>query len=478
KPYCIVGEKTVIHLDGESIERTEGEGLINYISYQDVGGARKQLKQIRGMVQLSFRYPYLFKTASFEPPHFLLYGPRGVGKRLMARAVANETGANFILINGMQITCESDGKLEVILSEAFEEAKKKSSALIFIDELDRIASKREKTHGKVEHSIALQLLILMDEIKKHSHVTVIAATNRFNATDSELYSFDCKLINDKTHDYVGADLASLISKAVSKRIKEELGTLVLQEDAIDSEVLNSLVVTKHNFLSALIESNPPALRKTILEVSTTTWEDIGGLDSVKLLKFGMTTSRGVLFYRPPGCGRTLLAKAIANECQANFISIKCAELLLMWCGESEDNLRDVFDKARQAAPCVLFFDELDSIAKACGGAANRVINQILTEMDGRGTTNRSDIIDSAILRQGRLDQLIYIPLPGDKSRMAVLGSTLRKSPVARNVDMNLLASATKGFSGADLIEICQRAFKLATEELIVKKNDNVMDIQQ
>ncbi|CAF1524650.1 unnamed protein product [Adineta steineri] len=262
--------------------------------------------------------------------------------------------------------------------------------------------------------------------------------------------------------YVGADLASLISKAVSLQIKEKMGTLVLQEDATDSEVLNSLVVTKHNFLSALIESNPSALRKTVVIVSTTTLGDIGGLDSVKrelqtLVQYAVEHSE-----KPPDCGRTLLAKAIANECQANFISIKA-------------NVRDVFDKARQAAPCVLFFAELDSIAKACGGAANRVINQILTEMDGRGTTNRSDIIDSAILRQGRLDQLICIPLPDDKSRMVILGSTLRKSPVAKNVDMNLLASVTKGFSGADLIEICQRAFKLATEELIVKKNDNVMD---
>ncbi|CAF1371627.1 unnamed protein product [Adineta steineri] len=261
-----------------------------------------------------------------------------------------------------------------------------------------------------------------------------------------------------------------------------MGTLVLQEDVIDSEVLNSLVVTKHNFLSALNQSNPRALRETVLEVSTTTWKDIGGLDSVKrelqtlvqyavehsekVRKFCMTPSLGVLFYGPPDCGKTSLTKAFANECQAKFISIKCAELLLMWCGESGDSLRDVFDKARQAAPCVLFFDELDSIAKACGGAADRVINQILTEVDGMGTTNRSDIIDSTILRSGRLDQLIYIPLPDDKSRIAILRSTLRKSPVGKNVDMNLLASATKGFSGANLTEICQRAFKLATEELI------------
>jgi len=274
----------------------------------------------------------------------------------------------------------------------------------------------------------------------------------------------------------------------------------MDEDTIDAEVLDSLAVTNDNFKFAMGSTNPSALRETIVEVPTVTWDDIGGLENVKrelqelvqypvehpdkFLKFGMTPSKGVLFYGPPGCGKTLLAKAIANECQANFISIKGPELLTMWFGESEANVRDVFDKARMAAPCVLFFDELDSIAKSRGGSAgdgggasDRVINQILTEMDGMGAkknvfiigaTNRPDIIDSAILRPGRLDQLIYIPLPDDGSRSSILKANLRKTPIAENVDLNYLAKVTHGFSGADLTEICQRACKLAIRESIEK----------
>merc|ERR1712203_315132 len=272
----------------------------------------------------------------------------------------------------------------------------------------------------------------------------------------------------------------------------------IDDENIDAEVLNSLAVTMENFRFAMGKSTPSAIRETVVETPNVTWDDIGGLESVKrelkelvqypvehpekFLKFGMMPSRGVLFYGPPGCGKTLLAKAIANECQANFISIKGPELLTMWFGESEANVRDIFDKARSAAPCVLFFDELDSIAKSrggsvgdAGGAADRVINQILTEMDGMGSkknvfiigaTNRPDIIDTAIMRPGRLDQLIYIPLPDDGSRMAILKSNLRKTPVSDTVDLPYLAKTTRGFSGADLTEICQRACKLAIRESI------------
>ncbi|CAF5044344.1 unnamed protein product, partial [Rotaria magnacalcarata] len=397
------------------------------------------------------------------------------------------------------------GESESNLRKAFEEAEKNSPAIIFIDELDAIAPKREKTHGEVERRIVSQLLTLMDGLKQRSHVIVMAATNRPNSIDPALRRFgrfdrevdigipdavgrleilrihtknmklgedvDLVQIGNETHGYVGADLASLCSEAALQQIREKMDVIDLEEDTIDAEVLDSLAVTQDNFRFALNQSNPSALRETVVEIPTTTWQDVGGLENVKrelqelvqypvehpekFLKFGMTPSRGVLFYGPPGCGKTLLAKAIANECQANFISVKGPELLTMWFGESEANVRDVFDKARQAAPCVLFFDELDSIAKARGGsagdgggAADRVINQILTEMDGMGAkknvfiigaTNRPDIIDSAILRPGRLDQLIYIPLPDDKSRMAILKAALRKSPVAKDVDMNLLA---------------------------------------
>merc|ERR1711872_750233 len=300
------------------------------------------------------------------------------------------------------------------------------------------------------------------------------------------------------HGYVGADLAALCSEAALQQIREKMDLIDLEDDNIDAEVLDALAVTQANFRFALGASSPSALRETVVEVPNVTWADIGGLEKVKnelqelvqypvehpekFLKFGMTPSKGVLFYGPPGCGKTLLAKAIANECQANFISIKGPELLTIWFGESEANVRDVFDKARSAAPCVLFFDELDSIAKSrggtagdAGGAGDRVINQILTEMDGVGAkknifiigaTNRPDIIDSAIMRPGRLDQLIYIPLPDDGSRMSILKANLRKTPLSKSVDLSYLAKITKGFSGADLTEICQRACKLAIRENI------------
>ncbi|RWS21795.1 transitional endoplasmic reticulum ATPase-like protein, partial [Leptotrombidium deliense] len=331
---------------------------------------------------------------------------------------------------------------------------------------------------------------------------------------------DLERIAAETHGFVGADLAALCSEAALQQIREKMDLIDLEDDQIDAEVLSSLAVTMENFKWALGKSSPSALRETVVEVPNVTWDDIGGLTNVKrelqemvqypvefpdkFLKFGMTPSRGVLFYGPPGCGKTLLAKAIANECQANFISIKGPELLTMWFGESEANVRDVFDKARAAAPCILFFDELDSIAKArggsvgdAGGAADRVINQILTEMDGMsskknvfiiGATNRPDIIDPAILRPGRLDQLIYIPLPDEKSRESILKANLRKSPIAKEVDLTFLARVTNGFSGADLTEICQRACKLAIRESIEQeikrekerraKTDAAMDVEE
>lgn len=532
-PYCIVAPDTVIHCEGEPIKREEEENQLNEVGYDDIGGCRKQLAQIKEMVELPLRHPQLFKAIGVKPPRgILLYGPPGTGKTLIARAVANETGAFFFLINGPEIMSKLAGESESNLRKAFEEAEKNAPAIIFIDELDAIAPKREKTHGEVERRIVSQLLTLMDGLKQRAHVIVMAATNRPNSIDGALRRFgrfdrevdigipdttgrleilsihtknmklasdvDLEQVASETHGHVGSDLAALCSEAALQQIREKMDLIDLEDEAIDAEVLNSLAVSQENFRWALSKSNPSALRETAVEVPTVTWEDIGGLENVKrelqelvqypvehpdkFLKFGMTPSKGVLFYGPPGCGKTLLAKAIANECQANFISIKGPELLTMWFGESEANVRDIFDKARSAAPCVLFFDELDSIAKARGGnvgdgggAADRVINQLLTEMDGMsskknvfiiGATNRPDIIDSAILRPGRLDQLIYIPLPDEKSRINILKANLRKSPIAKDVDLDYLAKVTHGFSGADLTEICQRACKLAIREAI------------
>ena len=536
EPFCIVAQDTVIHSDGDPIKREDEESNLSLVGYDDIGGCRKQLAQIRELVELPLRHPQLFKSIGIKPPRgILMFGPPGTGKTLIARAVANETGAFFFLINGPEIMSKMAGESESNLRKAFEEAEKNSPAIIFIDEIDAIAPKREKTNGEVERRVVSQLLTLMDGLKARSNVVVMGATNRPNSIDPALRRFgrfdreidigvpdptgrleilrihtknmklgddvDLEQIASETHGYVGSDMASLCSEAAMQQIREKMDLIDLEEETIDAEVLDSLAVSMENFRFALGTTNPAALRETIVEVPTTSWNDIGGLEKVKqelqetvqypvehpekFLKFGMNPSKGVLFYGPPGCGKTLLAKAIANECQANFISIKGPELLTMWFGESEANVRDVFDKARAAAPCVMFFDELDSIAKARGsssgdggGAGDRVLNQILTEMDGMnakknvfviGATNRPDQIDGALLRPGRLDQLIYIPLPDEKSRFSILKATLRKSPVSQSVDLDFMAKATHGFSGADLTEICQRACKLAIRESIEKE---------
>jgi len=535
EPCCIVAPDTVIHCEGDPIHR-EDEEKMDDVGYDDVGGCRKQLAQIRELVELPLRHPSLFKTIGIKPPRgILMYGPPGSGKTLLARAVANETGAFFFLINGPEIMSKLAGESESNLRKAFEEAEKNAPSIIFIDEVDSIAPKREKTNGEVERRIVSQLLTLMDGLKKRAHVVVMAATNRPNSIDPALRRFgrfdrevdigvpdeigrleilrihtknmklgedvDLEEVSKQTHGHVGADLAQLSTEAAMQTIREKMDVIDLEDDDIDAEVLDSMAVSMENFRYAMQTSNPSALRETCVETPDVTWDDIGGLEKVKqelqetiqypiehpdkYKFFGMDPSKGVLFYGPPGCGKTLLAKAIANECASNFISIKGPELLTMWFGESEGNVREVFDKARQAAPCVLFFDELDSIASARGGnsgdgggAGDRVINQMLTEMDGInskksvfiiGATNRPDIIDPAIIRPGRLDQLVYIPLPDEPSRANILSSSLRKSPLAPDVDLGFLAKHTNGFSGADLTEICQRAVKFAIRESIEKE---------
>jgi len=543
EPYCIVAPDTLVHCEGEPLKRSDEEKL-DEIGYDNIGGCRRQLAQIREMVELPLRHPQLFKTIGIKPPRgILMYGPPGCGKTLIARAVANETGAFFFLINGPEIMSKLAGESEANLRKAFEEAEKNSPAIIFIDEIDSIAPKREKANGEVERRIVSQLLTLMDGLKSRAHVIVIAATNRPNTIDGALRRFgrfdreidigipdeigrleilrihtknmkldddvDLEQIGKETHGYVGADIAQLCTEAAMQCIREKMDLIDMEEDTIDTLVLDSLAVSQDHFRFALQQSNPSALRETVVEVPNVGWEDIGGLDDVKkelqelvqfpveypemFEKFGMNPSKGVLFYGPPGCGKTLLAKAIANECQSNFISIKGPELLTMWFGESEANVRQIFDKARMAAPCVLFFDELDSIARArgssggdAGGAGDRVINQILTEMDGMGkkknvfiigATNRPDIIDPAVMRPGRLDQLIYIPLPDEDARIGILKAKLRKSPLADDIDLSFIAKNTHGYSGADLTEICQRSCKLAIRdciELTMKHRREVM----
>jgi transitional endoplasmic reticulum ATPase len=550
EPYCIVAPDTVIHCDGVPISR-EDEEKMDDIGYDDIGGCQKQMASIREMIELPLRHPSLFKTLGVRPPRgVLLYGPPGSGKTLIARAIANETGAYFYLINGPEIMSKMSGESESNLRKAFEEAEKNQPAIIFMDEIDCIAPKRDKTSGEVEKRVVSQLLTLMDGMRGRPSVVVIAATNRPNAIDLSLRRFgrfdreidlgvpdengrleilrihtrnmkldddvDLEALAHETHGFVGADIAELCTEAAMQCIREKMDLIDIDADTIDAEILDSLAVTQEHFRISLQQCDPSSLRDTVVEIPDISWDDIGGLEEVKrdlkelvqypvehpekFEKFGMAPSRGVLFYGPPGCGKTLMAKAVANECQVNFISVKGPELLTMWFGESEANVRQVFDKARQAAPCVLFFDELDSIAQKRGGhvgdgggAADRVMNQLLTEMDGFtshndvffiGATNRPDILDTALIRPGRLDQLCYIPMPDYEARLAILRATLRKSPISDDVDLAYLAAKTDKFSGADLTEICQTACKLAIREEIeretereqLRENDSFMDV--
>ena len=532
EPYCLVVGQTVIFDQGDHIKR-EDEDRSNGPGYDDLGGVDNQLAQIREMIELPMRHPALFNNLGIKPPRgVLLSGPPGTGKTLLARAIANESGAFIYIINGPEIMSKMAGEAEANLRKAFEEAEAKSPAIIFIDEIDSIAPKRDKTQGEVEKRIVSQLLTLMDGLKGRGQIIVIGATNRPNSMDAALRRFgrfdreidmgvpdtkgrlqilnihtkkmkltsdiDLESISAETHGFVGADIASLCVEAGLECIRENMALFDIEDEKIDAAVLDKMCVTNEHFKNAKKKTNPASLRETIVEKSNIKWTDIGGLEETKqqlqemilfplkypdkFTKFGMKASRGILFYGPPGCGKTLLAKAIANECDSNFISIKGPELLTMWFGESEANVRDVFDKARQSSPCVLFFDELDSIAvqrgRGTGGggeASDRVINQLLTEMDGVqvrkevfivGATNRPDILDEALMRPGRLDQLVYIPLPDKKARIGVLKAHVKKTPLDPLLSLEKVAELTEGYSGADLAELMNQTKQCAIKEEI------------
>eukprot|EP00980_Cylindrotheca_fusiformis_P026439 scaffold16171_cov116-Cylindrotheca_fusiformis.AAC.1 len=503
------------------------------MGYDSVGGSESAIQLMRELVELPLRFPELWTTAGVPTPKgVLLHGPPGCGKTLIANALVEETGAHVVIINGPEIMARKGGESEANLRQAFEEAQEKAPSIIFMDELDSIAPKRDQAQGETEKRVVSQLLTLMDSLKANSNVMVIGATNRPNVIESALRRpgrFDRELeivipdedgrleilkiktkdmqldpdvdlfqIARDTHGYVGADLQQLTLEAALQCIRSNIENFdVDSEDPVPDDVLDALVVTNEQFTHALSVCDPSTLRDNKVEVPDTKWADIGGLEETKrelqemvrypiehrhlFERFGMQASRGVLFYGPPGCGKTLMAKAIANESGANFISVKGPELLNAWFGGSEANVRELFDKARSASPCILFFDEMDSIARARGSGggssetSDRVINQILSEIDGMGSgktlfvigaTNRPDILDQGIMRPGRLDQLIYIPLPDRESRISIFKANLRKSPISDDVNLEQLADATEGFSGADITEICQRAAKNAIRDSI------------
>lgn len=514
------------------------EGGTASITYEDIGGLGDAVARVREMIELPLRHPELFKRLGVEAPKgVLLHGPPGTGKTLLAKAVANETNSNFFTIGGPEIMSKYHGESEERLRNVFKEAEKNAPSIIFIDEIDSIAPKREEVTGEVERRIVAQLLSLMDGMTSRGKVVVIAATNRINAIDPALRrpgrfdreieigvpnrdgrlevlqihtrgmpldkDVDLQKLADISHGFVGADLQALAKEAAMRALRRVLPDINLSSESIPLETLRKIIVRMQDFMDVIKETEPSAMREVFVEVPDIKWEDIGGLSSIKQelqeavewpLKYqnvftyaDATPPKGILLYGPPGTGKTLMAKAAANESEANFISIKGPELLSKWVGESEKGIREVFRKARQAAPCIIFFDELDAIAPTRGGdhgdshVTERVISQFLTEMDGLeiltnvvviAATNRPDIIDPALLRPGRFDRILYVPPPDRDSRLQILKIHTKKKPLADDVILENLADKTDGYTGADIASLSSAAVMLALREHITKYPDS------
>lgn len=529
----LITEETVVELREEPVKEL---GRIPTITYEDIGGLRDEVQKIREMVELPMRFPQLFERLGIEPPKgVLIYGSPGTGKTLLAKAVANETESHFITINGPEIVSKFVGEAEERLRQIFQEAEENAPSIIFIDELDAIAPKREEVVGEVEKRIVAQMLALMDGLKGRGQVIVIGATNRPNAIDPALRRpgrFDREIeigVPDKkgrkeimmihtrgmplaedvslddiaatTYGFVGADLSSLTKEAAMKSLRRILPQIDMDKGEIPPHLLETLKVTKRDFDDALKEVSPSALREVMIEVPNVKWDQIGGLESLKrelkeavelplkrpevFTKIGIRPVRGVLLFGLPGTGKTLLAKAVATESEANFIAVKGPELLSKWVGESEKSVREIFRKARSAAPCVIFFDEIDAIAPVRGGngdgahVTERMVNQLLSEMDGISnlkevvviaSTNRIDIIDPALLRPGRFDKLLEVPMPEERSRFDILKVHTKAMPLATDVDLKELAKATNAYSGADLEALCREAGMMALRENLEAKS--------
>ncbi|MBU0461127.1 MAG: CDC48 family AAA ATPase, partial [Nanoarchaeota archaeon] len=501
----------------------------------------EEIKKIREMVELPLKHPEIFERLGVEAPKgVLLHGPPGTGKTLLAKAVASESNSNFFVINGPEIMSKYYGQSEENLRKKFEDAQKSAPSIIFIDEIDAIAPKREESKGEVERRVVAQLLALMDGLQSRGKVVVIAATNIPNEIDIALRRpgrFDREIeigvpnkkgrlnilkihtrnmpladdvnleeLVDITHGFVGADLSSLAKEAAMTVLRRVLPDLQMeQEEAIPKEMLEKLRVTKNDFLEALRTVRPSAMREVLIEVPTVKWEDVGGLEDVKQelkeavewpLKYpgaferlGINPPKGILIYGAPGTGKTLLAKAIATESKANFIVIKGPELLSKWVGESEKAVRKIFDKARQTAPTIIFFDEIDSLAPRRSASADahvteRVVNQILTEIDGVeslhniviiGATNRPDMLDTALLRPGRFDRIVQTHVPDEKSRIKIFQIHTKKMPLAKDVNLEKIAKECEGYAGADIEAVCREAGTLALRrdinaDIVTKKD--------
>jgi len=527
--YVIITENTIVEYKPEAVEILD-EDKSTEIAYEDIGGLEDEIKKIREMVELPLKHPEIFERLGIEAPKgVLLHGPPGTGKTLLAKAVANETHSNFILINGPEIMGKFYGESESNIRKKFEEAEKNAPAIIFIDEIDAIASKREESHGEVERRVVAQLLTLMDGLKSRGKVVVIAASNMPNLLDPALRRpgrFDREIdigapskkgrfdilkihtrnmpldkevnldkISQVTHGFVGADLASLAKEAAMIVLRKVLPDLKLdEEEPIPKEVLERMIIKEEDFIEALRVVRPSAMREVLVEIPNVKWEDIGGLKNVKqelvemvewplknpedFDRIGISPPKGILLYGPPGTGKTLLAKAVANESEANFILVKGSSLLSKWVGDSEKGVRKTFDKARQTAPCIIFFDEIDAIAPKRGRGGDsqvteRVVNQLLTEMDGLedlnqvmiiGATNRPDILDSALLRPGRFDRMLLVDVPDEEARLKIFEVHTKSMPLDKDVDLNNLAKRSDCYVGADIEGVCREAGMLALRE--------------
>ena len=539
---CVIDENTEVVLHPKAVEVSEES--IPEVTYEDIGGLTDEVKKIREMVELPLKHPEVFDKLGIEPPKgVLLHGPHGTGKTLLAKAVANETESNFILLNGPEIMSKFYGESEKKIRDIFEDAEKNAPSIIFIDEIDAIAPKREEVQGEVERRVVSQLLTMMDGLKSRGRVIVIGATNRVNSIDPALRrpgrfdrevsisppdkegrlnilkihtrnmpltkNVNLKELAGKTHGFVGADLNALTKEAAMIVLRKLLPELNIEDDnPVSKDTLDKIIIRQEDFEEALKIVRPSALREILVEPPNVGWEDIGGLDKTKqdlkeavewpikyadsFKRLGIRAPRGILLYGPPGTGKTLLAKAVAKESEANFIHVKGPSLLSMWVGKSEEGVRKIFERARQVAPCVIFFDEIDSLATKRGldmgnKVTERVLNQLLAEMDGLeglkdvtviGATNRPDMLDAALLRPGRFDRVILVDVPDEKSREMILKVHLKNTPISPDVKIENLVAITEGFVGADIESLVREAAINSLRKDISSKEITMKDFDE